>query len=44
MQTLEKRRSRGPEASSIEVEVGSSAVTDLQITEEQVRDRINVAL
>ncbi|XP_056020530.1 serine-rich adhesin for platelets-like isoform X4 [Ostrea edulis] len=35
IQILEKRRSQGPEASSIEVEVGSSAVTDLQITEEQ---------
>lgn len=41
IQILEKRRSQGPEASSIEVEVGSSAVTDLQITEEQVRGRPN---
>ncbi|XP_062614534.1 centrosomal protein of 170 kDa protein B-like isoform X2 [Saccostrea cucullata] len=32
---LEKKRSRGPEASSVEVEVGSSVVTDLLITEDQ---------
>ncbi|XP_061173997.1 serine-rich adhesin for platelets-like isoform X2 [Saccostrea echinata] len=35
LRVLEKKRSRGPEASSVEVEVGSSVVTDLQITEDQ---------
>jgi hypothetical protein len=40
IQVVEKRRSQGAEASSMEVEVGSCAVTDrLQITEQQVRTR-----
>lgn len=38
LRSLERKRSRGPEGSSLEMEVGSSEVTDLRITEdEQVR-------
>lgn len=33
--SLERKRSRGPEGSSLEMEVGSSEVTDLRITEDE---------
>lgn len=35
LRSLERKRSRGPEGSSLEMEVGSSEVTDLRITEDE---------